>query len=109
MQTSVSPGQKFGLFKNRNLVTLNSQAMKKNKHTESQIIKAINERESSRENEYICCEIGIRKSTFYNWKKQYSGMDNLQLKKLKDYNYNRPHEALGETTSAKIEEQFSKE
>ena len=58
--------------------------MKKKKHSESQIIKALNEHESGRKTEDICRELGIHQSTFYNWKKKYSGMDNLQLKKLKD-------------------------
>lgn len=28
--------------------------------------------------------MGIHKVTFYNWKKRYSGMDSLELKRLKE-------------------------
>jgi putative transposase len=28
--------------------------------------------------------MGVHKATFYNWKKRYSGMDSLELKRLKE-------------------------
>lgn len=58
--------------------------MKKTKFTESQIIKALKENESGRSVEDISRELGIHKGTFYNWRKQYSGMDASQLKELKE-------------------------
>ncbi|MEM0941809.1 MAG: transposase [Bacteroidota bacterium] len=58
--------------------------MKQSKFTESQIIKALKENEQGRKSEGICCELGIHKGTFYNWRKKYSGMDSSQLKKLKE-------------------------
>ena len=58
--------------------------MKKARFTESQIVTAIREHESGRKAEDICREMGIHKATFYNWKKKYSGMDSLQLKRLKE-------------------------
>jgi putative transposase len=58
--------------------------MKTNKHSESQIVKAITEYENGRKAEEICRELGIHRATFYNWKKKYSGMDGLQLKKLRE-------------------------
>lgn len=58
--------------------------MKKQKHSETQIIQAIKEYESGRRAEEISRELGVNKATFYNWKSKYSGMDNQQLKKLKD-------------------------
>jgi len=58
--------------------------MKRSKHSESQIISAIKQYESGRKADDICRELGIHKATFYNWKKQYSGMDSLHLKKLKE-------------------------
>ncbi len=58
--------------------------MKKSKHSETQIIQALKEYESGRRAEEISRELGVNKATFYNWKSKYSGMDNQQLKKLKD-------------------------
>ena len=49
--------------------------MKKTIITESQIVKAIQEYESGREQNDNCRELGIHKSTFYNWRKKYAGMD----------------------------------
>ena len=58
--------------------------MKKSKHSETQIIQALKEYESGRRAEEISRELGVNKATFYAWKSKYSGMDNQQLKKLKD-------------------------
>jgi len=57
--------------------------MKKTRFSEPQIIKAIKEYENGRSVEDISRELGIHKVTFYNWKKQYSGMDTSQLAELK--------------------------
>lgn len=57
--------------------------MKKSKFTEAQIVKAIKEYEGGRSVDDIVRELGIHKVTFYNWKKQYSGMDSTQLAELK--------------------------
>lgn len=58
--------------------------MKKTIITESQIVKAIQEYEGGREQTDICRELGIHKSTFYNWRKKYAGMDSQELKRLKE-------------------------
>ncbi len=58
--------------------------MKRTKFTESQIVTCIKEHDAGRKVEDICREMGIHKATFYNWKKRYSGMDSLQLKRLKE-------------------------
>jgi putative transposase len=58
--------------------------MKKNKHTETQIVKALKEHEAGRSTEEICRELGIHRATFYNWKKKYGGMETSQLKRLKE-------------------------
>ena len=58
--------------------------MKKLKHSETQIVNAIKEHESGRKTEDLCRELGIHKATFYSWKKKYSGMDNQQLRRLKE-------------------------
>lgn len=58
-------------------------AMKKTKHSEAQIVKLLQEYEKGRKVEDICREQGIHQSTFYNWKKKYSGMDANQLSELR--------------------------
>ena len=58
--------------------------MKKTRFTETQIIAAIKQHESGRSSVEICREYGISKPAFYAVKKKYSGMDALQLKKLKE-------------------------
>lgn len=58
--------------------------MKKSKFTESQIVKAVKENEQGRSVAEICRELGIKLSTFYNWRKKYSGMEASQLKRLKE-------------------------
>jgi len=49
--------------------------MKNSIITEAQIVKAIKEYDGGRELNDICRELGIHKSTFYNWRKKYAGMD----------------------------------
>ncbi len=52
--------------------------MKKVRFTESQIG---NEFERGIDAQILCCQHGISKATFYNWRKKYSGMETTQLKR----------------------------
>ncbi|MGB0881190.1 MAG: transposase [Polaribacter sp.] len=58
--------------------------MKKTRFTESQIIKALQAHEQGRKVQDIARELSIDTSTFYYWRKKYGGMDNQQLKRLKE-------------------------
>jgi len=58
--------------------------MKKSQFSEAQISKVLKEYEGGRKSEDICRELGIAKVTFYAWKKKYSGMDSIQLRRLKE-------------------------
>ena len=58
--------------------------MKRSKFTESHIIKALKENEGGRSVEEISRELGIKKGTFYNWRKKYGGMEVSHLKRLKE-------------------------
>jgi len=59
--------------------------MKKSIISEAQIIiKVLKEYEGGRDHAQICRELGIHKSTFYNWRKKYAGMDSQELKWLKE-------------------------
>lgn len=58
--------------------------MKKTRISETQIIKALKEYEFGTSTEIICWEYGISRATLYLWKKQYSGVEVSQLKRLKE-------------------------
>jgi len=58
--------------------------MKKKRFREEQITKVLKEYEGGREIKDLCRELGITATTFYNWRKKYSGMDSSQLKRLKE-------------------------
>ena len=58
--------------------------MKKTRFTETQIIKALKAHEQGRKVQDIARELSIDSSTFYYWRKKYGGMDNQQLKRLKE-------------------------
>lgn len=56
--------------------------MKKSKHTESEMVKAVKQLESGVSADVVCREHGISSATLYNWKSKYSGMDVSQVKRL---------------------------
>lgn len=58
--------------------------MKKQKHSEIQIVNAIKEYEAGKSVLDVCRELGVHRATFYNWKKKYSGMNSQELKRLKE-------------------------
>ena len=58
--------------------------MKKVRIREERIIKVLKEYAGGREIKDICRELGISSTTFYNWRKKYSGMESSQLKRLKE-------------------------
>jgi putative transposase len=58
--------------------------MKNSIITEARIVKAIKEYKGGRELGGICRELSVHKSTFYNWRKKYAGMDSRELKRLKE-------------------------
>jgi putative transposase len=51
--------------------------MKKKKFTESQIVKILKEHDSGRDVVDLCREHGIHRSTIYNWKKKYGGLESM--------------------------------
>src|SRR5574344_2509679 len=58
--------------------------MKKSKHTESEMVKSVQQLESGITADVICREHGISRATLYNWKSKYSGMDVSQVRRLKE-------------------------
>jgi putative transposase len=58
--------------------------MKKTKHNESEMVKAVRELESGVQAEAVSRGHDISKATLYNWKSNYSGMDVSQVHRLKE-------------------------
>ncbi|MBW3517897.1 transposase [Flavobacterium sp. NKUCC04_CG] len=58
--------------------------MKTSNFSESQIIKALKENEQGRSVSELSRELGIDTSTFYYWRKKYGGMEQQELKRLKE-------------------------
>jgi len=69
---------------NAKIRNFNFRTMKKTRISESQIVAAIKQHESGKSTADICRELGVHQATFYNWKKKYSGMDNQELRRLKE-------------------------
>ena len=58
--------------------------MKKSVHSESEMIKAVQELENGINAETVARNHGISKATLYNWKSKYSGMNVSQIRRLKE-------------------------
>ena len=58
--------------------------MKKVRISEERIVRVLKEYAGGREIKDICRELGVSSTTFYNWRKKYSGMESSQLKRLKE-------------------------
>ena len=57
--------------------------MKRNRFSEDQIVRILEEFESGKSVEEICREYNVARSTIYMWRKKYGGIDRPLLKKLK--------------------------
>ena len=57
--------------------------MKRIRHSEEQIIKALKRFEAGEKATEMAREMGITLATFYNWKAKYGGMEVSEAKKLK--------------------------
>lgn len=63
--------------------------MKRQRHTEEQIIQVLNEGQSGAAVEDLCRRHGISQATYYKWKQKYGGMevsDARRLRLLEDEN-----------------------
>ena len=59
--------------------------MKRSKFSEGQIIKILKETEiTGKTVADVCREYGIAQSTYYKWKSKYGGLDESQLRRLKE-------------------------
>jgi putative transposase len=57
--------------------------MKKKRFTEQQIVFALRQAESGTPVEEVTRKLEISEATFYRWKKQFSGMDSVEVRRLK--------------------------
>ena len=57
--------------------------MKKSKFTEAQIVFALQQAESGVTVAEVCRKLGISEATFYSWKKKYSGLGPVELRRLR--------------------------
>lgn len=58
--------------------------MKKRRFTEEQIIKILKEYEGGKKVSEICREHDISDATLYNWKNKYAGVQNSELRRLRE-------------------------
>ncbi|HEY4305344.1 MAG TPA: transposase [Gemmatimonadaceae bacterium] len=57
--------------------------MRKSKFTPEQILQALRQAEGGTTVVDICRKMGVTETTFYRWKKQYTGLDVSELRELK--------------------------
>jgi len=57
--------------------------MKRNRFSEDQVVRILEEFESGKSVEELCREYNVARSTIYMWRQKYGGIDRLLLKKLK--------------------------
>jgi putative transposase len=57
--------------------------MKKKRFTEQQIVFALRQAESGTPVEEVIRKLEISEATFYRWKKRFSGMDSVEVRRLK--------------------------
>ena len=57
--------------------------MKKAKHSEEKIIRAVKQMEAGRPVKELAREMGVTDQTLYNWKSKYGGMEVSDAKRLR--------------------------
>ena len=65
--------------------------MKKLTHSESEIVKSVNELEAGVSADEICRRLNVSRATLYQWKRKYGGHEVNQLKKLKELKKKTPN------------------
>ncbi len=58
--------------------------MKKSRFSENQIIRILKKAQGGRKVADICREHGISQATFYHWKARFGGMEDSDIRRLKE-------------------------
>ncbi len=58
--------------------------MKKERFSESEMVRTVKRLEAGESPMALCKELGIGKTTLYKWKSRYSGMEVSEVKRLKE-------------------------
>ena len=58
--------------------------MRKSKHSDSEKVKAVKSLDGGVSADVICRELGISRSTLYQWRSKYGGMEVSQVRKLRE-------------------------
>lgn len=58
--------------------------MKKSRFSEEQIIRILGEVETGRKVSEVCRQYKVSEGTIYRWKQKYGGMDQQELKRMKE-------------------------
>jgi putative transposase len=61
-------------------------------HSEEQILRALRQAESGTRVGEICREYGISETTYYIWKKEYSGLGLSELRELRQLRSAKSHQ-----------------
>jgi putative transposase len=62
---------------------MGEHAMKRSRFTEEQIAFALKQQELGLAVDEICRKMGVAQATFFNWKKKYSGLGPIEVRRLK--------------------------
>ncbi len=57
--------------------------MKRKRYTNEQIAFALRQAETGTTVEEVCRKLGVSEATFYRWKKQFTGMGVVEIRRLK--------------------------
>jgi putative transposase len=66
--------------------------MKRSKFSEAQIVKILGEVSAGKPVKEVCTAHGVSEGTYYVWKRKYAGMENEDLRRLRELE--RENEAL---------------
>ena len=58
--------------------------MKKSKFSEAQVVKILGEVTAGKPVKEVCTAHGVSEATFYTWKRKYAGMENDDVRRLRE-------------------------